>query len=299
MKIPNKVQFVLARGGLLLKKHSPDILLGAGLVGVVGAAVWAVKETMDHYEEVKSVNEAEMAKKAMDINFRGQTNQITEQQAKQEFGMLLMENAMRWVRLYGPPFALGTASVVSIVAGHQTSKRRAAGVMAAYSLLDRSFKGYRIRVREELGEEKDAMFMYGTPEKAIAEDIDETTGRKKKKKYNKYSCELSEYAVTFDEYNVGWRREAGLNRSHIEAIQNVMNDRLLIKGHVFLNEVYDELNFPRTTAGAVVGWVLDSENGDGVIDLGLYSPINQANRELLDPSIIIDPNVDGVIYDLL
>lgn len=297
MNLANRAKFVASRGGLLLKKHSPDILLGVGIVGMVGAAVMAVKATRK-FDEVAEENR-ELIEAAQGVIYEGQTNMITEKEANQQVGLLYIRAGMNWVKLYGPAVAIGTASIVSIVAGHVQTRQRAASVMAAYSLLDQSFKRYRGNVIEQLGVEKDAEFRFGKPDKKAYEEIDEVTGRKKKTKYDAYACPENEYSFLFDEYNTNWRNEHHLNMFFLKSVQNYMNDKLMVQGHVFLNEVYDELGHPRTKAGAVVGWVLNSEEGDGIIDLGLYSPINQAFAEGKDPSCIIDPNVDGVIYDLL
>jgi len=68
------------------------------------------------------------------------------------------------------------------------------------------------------------------------------------------------------------------------------------RGHVFLNEAYDALGLERSTAGAVVGWVLD-EKGDNYIDFGLYNQKSARFVNGLERNIILDFNVDGVIFD--
>jgi hypothetical protein len=75
---------------------------------------------------------------------------------------------------------------------------------------------------------------------------------------------------------------------------------LQARGHVFLNEVYDALGIPRSQAGAVVGWVRGQ--GDGYIDFGLFNSENDRARDFVngyERSILLDFNVNGVIYDLI
>ena len=44
---------------------------------------------------------------------------------------------------------------------------------------------------------------------------------------------------------------------HLIPIEARLNELLIARGHVFLNEVYDALNIPRTLYGAHHGWTLD------------------------------------------
>jgi hypothetical protein len=80
-----------------------------------------------------------------------------------------------------------------------------------------------------------------------------------------------------------------------------MNDTLKTRGHIFLNEVYDALGMQRSKEGAVVGWIYD-KNHDGYVDFNVFDGMNREKREFVneyEPSILLDFNVDGVIYDLI
>ena len=51
---------------------------------------------------------------------------------------------------------------------------------------------------------------------------------------------------------------------------------------------------------AVVGWVLG--NGDNCIDFGIWDSANEKARDFVngrEGAILLDFNVDGVIYDLI
>jgi len=65
---------------------------------------------------------------------------------------------------------------------------------------------------------------------------------------------------------------------------------------VFLNEVYDMLGIERSSAGQVVGWLREGE-GDGHIDFGMFEAVNRDFVNGWERSILLDFNVDGVIYD--
>ena len=86
--------------------------------------------------------------------------------------------------------------------------------------------------------------------------------------------------------------------------QEFANEKLRLKGHLFLNDVYDMLDIPRTKAGQIVGWVYDEKNpvGDNYVDFGIYELYSDANRRFvngLEPVILLDFNVDGNILDLI
>ena len=77
----------------------------------------------------------------------------------------------------------------------------------------------------------------------------------------------------------------------VNSRQRFFNQKLLINGRVFLEEVYDSFRLETTAIDLAVGWEIDSENGDGFIDLG-YRVIEMENGA---KRYVIDPNVDGFI----
>jgi hypothetical protein len=112
--------------------------------------------------------------------------------------------------------------------------------------------------------------------------------------------EPSGYARFFDESSVQWRSDYTHNTFFLKTQQNYANDLLKIQGHVFLNEVYDLLGLPRSSAGALVGWVYEGDDiGDNYIDFGIFAPENVDALNGYVPRFLLDFNVDGVIYDAI
>ena len=117
----------------------------------------------------------------------------------------------------------------------------------------------------------------------------------------------SQYARFFDEANINWDKSPEQNMYFLKMVQNQMNDKLKARGHVFLNEVYDALGFDRSEAGQLVGWVWNNDNtameaGDGYIDFGIFDGNDCAKRAFVngdERSILLDFNIDGMIYDLI
>ena len=81
-------------------------------------------------------------------------------------------------------------------------------------------------------------------------------------------------------------------------MQAQANDMLHARGHIFLNEVYDMLGIPRTEDGQLVGWI----KGGNDVDFGIYNMYKEANRDFVngyEPVVLLDFNVDGLIYNKL
>ena len=96
-----------------------------------------------------------------------------------------------------------------------------------------------------------------------------------------------------------WSKEPEYNLIFLRCQQNYANDLLKARGHVFLNEVYDMIGVPRSKAGSVVGWILTGNAGDHFIDFGIFDDEDNI-RDFVngrEGSILLDFNVDGVIYD--
>lgn len=298
---------VISRSGnmttLLMKKHSPEILIGVGIVGGVTAAVLACKATRkvddildDHNEAISQIATASTLY---------EEDSAAKKEISKEKSHIYLKTAKELVKIYAPPVTLGVASIGCILGGHNILHKRNIAIAAAYSVVQDRFNEYRSRVRDEFGEEKDKNLYFGTHQEKVTDvEVDEKTG--KKKKINKTMNVLnpngySQYARFFDDGSPNWVSDAELNLAFLRAQQNYVNDLLHARGHVFLNEVYDLLGIPRTQAGAVVGWVL-SEDGDNFVDFGIYSICNQEAIDFVngyEQAILLDFNVDGLIYDLI
>lgn len=287
------------RVGLVLKKNSPHILLGVGIVSGVAATVMACKATLRVEEILDDTNgKLEKVAKAEKLA-EDSTVTYTEDDALKDRALIYFQSAVKLGKLYAPALGLGVASLSCIIGSHCILNKRYASVVAAYGLVSQAFSEYRERVAKELGEDKEHDF-YATKVVEKVEEKKKKDGTVEEKKVTVSVPWASQYAKFFDEYNENWQRNAEYNKFFLVGVQNQMNDLLKARGHVFLNEVYDALGLPRTTAGAIVGWVLG--NGDDFIDFGLFDPDDTAKRDFVngyEKSILLDFNVDGVIYDLI
>lgn len=278
---------------LLAKKNSPQFLFVGGVVGMVGTTVLACRATL----KVQDVLEVAEEDNRVNNSIREQhPDHFSEEERRKNAVVIYTRSAGKIVRLYAPAVGLGVVSIAALTKSHNILQERNVALMAAYSALDRGFKEYRSRVIEKYGEDQDREFRYET------EVVVEGSGKNKKTTVRIGQGEPSVYAVFYDEYSANWSREPEINKIFLKNKQNYLNDLLRARGHVFLNEVYHELGLPHSKAGAVVGWIM-GEAGDNYIDFGVFTPDAEPHiRDFVngrEGSILLDFNVDGVIFDKL
>lgn len=306
-----KVKAFLGTVGYTLKKFSPEILLGLGITGVVGGTVLACKATLK-YEEILDEHREQMEKveEALELADAGEAEYSIEE-ANKDRRKIMVRTAFKFVKLYGPSASLMATSIGCILCSYRIISKRNVALMAAYKVLEETFNKYRGRVIEELGEARDAHFMYGTE---TVEDVKTTVdenGKKKKVVEQREEiipgANLSGFARMFepekpDQYggwhgSTQWSPVHDYNLSFLTAKEQHFNDQLVVKGFVTINDVYSELGFPCTEAGMVCGWRYKSERGDGYISFRPFGiDGNWATGKDGDP-IVLDFNIDGVIFD--
>lgn len=304
-KLMTGMSRALGRAGLTLKKHSPEILIGVGIVGTIASTVMACKASTKAGEILENTKQ-ELEKVHEVANNPEYANDYTEKDYKKDLTIVYAKTGMEFVKLYAPAVLLGTASIACILTGHGVLRKRFVELSAAYAAVDSSFKQYRGRVVERFGKELDHELKYNIKNNEVEEVVVDDEGNETIVKTTIKTGEPSEFARFFDETCTCWDRNAEYNLTFLKMRQAEFNDRLKLRGHLFLNEVYDGLGMQRSKAGNVVGWVYDPDNakhkGDNYVDFGIYDLYNSQKRAFVngyEKSILLDFNVDGNILDLM
>ena len=305
----NKVTRKMYRLGFKAQKHSPEILMGAGIVGVVTSAVMACKATLkldDVLAESKeTVDKIHEVSENPDMIAEGK--EYTEDDMKKDLTIVYTKAGLKVAKLYAPAIVVGGLSIAAIVSGHRILRKRNIALAAAYTAVDKGFKEYRGRVIEKFGEELDKELKYDIKAKEVEETVVDEKGKEKKVKKTIETVGQnlgSPYAKFFDESCRGWTKDPEYNLMVVRDVQDYANRLLRMKHHLFLNEVYDLLGIQRTTAGQVVGWIYDEKNpiGDNYIDFGIYDVHDEAKRKFVngyERTILLDFNVDGEILNMI
>ena len=303
-----KEKFVSMYNGMKgqVQKHSPEILMGVGVVGIVTSTVMACRATMKLNDILEESKETRDKIKEVENNPKYE-DKYSPEDAKKDLTINYVQTGMKIAKLYAPAVVLGGASLGCLLASNDILRKRNAALSAAYMTVDKSFKEYRNRVTERFGEEVEKEIRYGIKAEqlettVVDEDGNETTVTDTVKTMD--PTLYSDYARFFDAASPCWQNDPEYNLMFLKAQQQYANDLLRAKGRLFLNDVYDMLGIEKTKAGQVVGWVYDRENpnGDNFVDFGIYDMSKERVRAFVngfETNILLDFNVDGNIWDLM
>lgn len=261
----------ISRTGLKLRKHLPAIMTAAGIITGGACVVTACKQTLKVHEEIKP-------------NLESIAQKREEGAQKADIRKEYISIAGKAVKAYAVPAAFGAASVALTVGGHKVLTKENAALASAYIALDKSFKAYK--KKNPMPTAKKVQDEYGNDVAEAPVIVQDTN-------------EISPYARFFDRGNTNWCKSPEATLIFLKGVQNFCNDKLHCNGHLFLNEVYDELGIPRSEAGQYVGWV--DGVGDSFVDFGIFNKDDPMARNFVngyEDAILLDFNVDGPIMYL-
>ena len=298
-EIMKSVNGVASKTVMKLKKHSPEILVVAGIAGTVVSAVLACRAT------TKVAEILDETKGTLDTIHEGMETgaingqEYTTEDGKKDTVVVYAQTGMKLAKLYAPAIILGTLSITSILASNNILRKCNVALGAAYAAIDKSFKEYRGRVIERFGEQVDTELKYGIKAKKFEEiEVDPETGKEKKVKKTVMVADpnlQSDYAVYFDSKSRNYETNPDYNRMFLKAQQAFANDKLQTRGHLFLNEVLDDLDLPRTPAGQIVGWTKDGP--DGYVNFRIVEVERETEDGRHEPALLLDFNVEGNIWE--
>ena len=212
-------------------KHSPEILTGIGIAGMITTTVLAVKATP---KAIKKIEEAKEEK----------GEELTK-----------MEKVKTAGPVYIPAVVTGVSTLACIFGANVLNKRHQASLVSAYALIDTSFKEYKGKLKELYGEET-----HQTIVDAIA--VEKAEQQYVRGSYMVSECDqllegvTSEPVLFYEEYG---------NRYFEATIEQVLNAEYhlnrnyILRGYSNLNELYDFLGLEPTDYGSTVGWTPDDE----------------------------------------
>lgn len=296
--------------GFKIKKHSPEILVVTGVVGIVASTVMACKATTKVNEIVDeskdTINKIHDALENHKHTADGE--EYTQEIANKDLAIVYAQTGLKFAKLYGPAVAVGIASIACMVGSNQILRKRNVALAAAFATVDQSFKEYRGRLIDRFGKDLDRELRFNIKAKEVEERIVDEDGNEtvvtKTVEVVDPNVAHDIYSIVWCEGNTGWTRNAEYNKVFLIQQQNAANDRLRMNHILTLNEVYDMLGAPRTKYGQLAGWVYteDETAGDNFVDFGLFNPKNPGARDFInmnEKSVVLDFNCIGNLLDYM
>lgn len=248
-----------------LQKHSPEILTGIGIAGMITTTVLAVRATPKALilieEEKQRLNEELQAE--------------AENNNQEEYVVLNTLNPVEFIcttwTCYIPAAVTGVLSVACLIGASSVNVRRNAALATAYSLSESALKEYQEKVIESIGEKK---------EKQIRDSI-------AKDKLERDPVVNKEVIITGRGetlcYETITSRYFKCDIEKLRKVENELNKRLISEMYISLNEFYYEIGLRPTEVGNDLGWNID----DGLIDLQFSSQLAEDGT----PCLVIDYHV--------
>lgn len=311
-EIMNKLTRTIHKTGFKIKKHSPEILIVAGVAGVVTSTVMACKATTklsgildEAKENIDKIHEVTEHPGVLPAG-----TEYTVEDSKKDLAIIYTQTGLKLIKLYAPSVALGVLSIAAIVSSNNIMRKRNVALAAAYATVDKSFKEYRGRVIDRFGKDLDRELRYNIKAQEVEEIVTDENGEEKVVKKTVEVAELqehSDYARFYDDGCTGWSKSPEHNLLFLKQTQAWFNRKLQEDGIVFLNDIYGYLGLPKTKQGHIVGWVYDPSDPsrDNYIDFGIYDMYrkdSEARRNFVngyERTILLDFNVDGDVWSLL
>lgn len=237
----------------VLSKHSPEILTGLGIAGMITTTVLAVKATP---KALRCIDDA-----------------VYE---KEESNLTSIETVKACWKCYIPAAITGTVSIACLIGASSVNARRNTALATAYKLSETALTEYREKVVETIGEKKERNI-----KDAIAKDNVEKNPVMQQNVIITGKGDTLCYDKLFGRYF----------KSDIDALkktENELNRRMFSESYISLNDFYYEVGLDGVDAGEDLGWNIDN----GYIDLNFSSQLSSDGQPCLVVSFNIPPKYE-------
>ena len=202
-----------------LVKHSPAILTGFAVAGVVSTAVMAAQATP----------------KALTV--------LRNEMEDRDYEEMSNVDILRTVwRFYAPAATVGLLTISAIVLSNRINSQKVTALAGAYSLVEESAKTYQKKVLDTLGESKEGKLRDDIAQEAVSHRSDplEKVYSTKNGSGLCYEAFTGRYFTSDIEF--------------IRQAENQLNKRVIDDAYASLNNFYGLLNLPETQIGDELGW---------------------------------------------
>ena len=249
-----KMKAIINKTGLWAKKHSPELLMGAGILTMIGGAVIASRNSYKKLPAVKKQHEEKMAEIQLMVDDGDQELEV----AQKEAGMEVFRYGFDLVKTYAVPVTLEAAGITMIFASNNIMRKRVAGLTAAFTTVSTAYDTYRQRVIERYGEDVDRSILLNEKQETIT--VTDEKGKEKKETITVADPDIEGIGRYFTKSNPQWNNSESYVEYIFSIAQSTLTDLYRAKkcGFITLNEIYAELDFEESPDGLVLGKVYDN-----------------------------------------
>lgn len=215
----SNVQSFFKNAQKTLSKHSPEILTGLGIAGMIGTTILAVRATPKALRLIEEKKKEERKDK-----------------------LTVVDTVKATWKCYIPATISGVTSVACLIGASSVNASRNAALATAYKLSETALTEYRDKVVETIGEKKETI---------IQEKIDKDRVEKNPVTNNEVIVTKKGETLCYDYYS-GRYFESDIDQ--VKKAINQLNSMMLRSEYVSLNDLYDELGLEHTGTGDVLGW---------------------------------------------
>lgn len=303
-KVANAAKII----GHKLGEVRPEIMLGAGAIGVLAGTILACMKTKEAEPIIEHAKEQKE-----ELDFVRHNLMAEEKPGVKEYVRLYARTGFELGKVYAAPAGMWLGGMACIFGSHGEMRSRNAKLLANSVALKKFFDEYRALVREKIGEEAERDLYFGAEDAEWeVEEKDPETGEVKtvktrgkvfrKQPGSMYARNFT--AKTSDEFDT-----RTYNDMFLDARVEALNNDLKLVPFITLNEVYDRLGlkpgYGKCPEGMTVGWVWNPkiDRGDRKIIVErlegweeTWDPITE--RTVLKPCLRLDFNcypLEGLI----
>lgn len=253
-----------------LQKHSPEILTGVGIAGMITTTILAVRAT----PKALILMEEEKRRRSHELLEAAKKNDQKECACveKLKFADLVRTT---W-KCYIPSAVTGMISVACLVGASSVNVRRNAALATAYSLSESALKEYQEKVIETIGEKKE-------------QNIRDSVAKEKLKNDPVVNKEviITGCGETLC-YDTITSRYFKSDIEKLRRVENELNKRLLSEMYISLNEFYYEIGLSPADIGDDLGWNI----GNDLIHLEFSSQLAEDGTPCLVVGYKVAPRYD-------
>lgn len=239
-----------------MSKHSPEILTGVGIAGMITTTVLAVKATP---KAVRLIEQRQLDK-ARELD--------TDEESLTPVKLTPVETIKTCWKCYIPAAVTGVSSVACLIGASAVHVRRNAALAAAYTLSDTALREYREKVVETIGEKK---------EQSVRDAVAKEKVEKHPVPQNGVVLPGEGATVCLDPYS---GRHFNTTHDKLKNAENEINSQMLDDGSASLNDFYYLIGLDGTNTGENIGW---SYNRDKFVRLSLSAQLDNGI-----PCVVLD-----------